>query len=472
MLPKEKKINLFFRWGIDFFRFRGYPKAMRKNTGNLMAVFLGILLLVVVILPLVIQLLQNEAKQSVKRQKSTIAFQLAEAAVAKGVAKLTETRKNFIDAGAGIPLSNYNEDREYEDIPGGKYKVKITSGSSPGTVCVTGKGMDSSSREVRAIAAEYTAGDPNAPAIIFNQGQTSGSAWMTAEWGSVKSYNNFIYFLEYAYPRVYVAGSLRDLDENPAPPNTDNAHYWTFQNDMGSPPVPDLAYYKQKAINSIVPSSSTTGEIRLSDGSPTVRNPPNSGYFQSSLNWGRSIYFDKYSWLPEGMGNMYEFRSSTSVIYLEYTDLTSCYFYIQRVFFDVEAIISPNGGESFFGTAVPYHVYGATIPENAPIEYQSPVPMLPGFPTGQGVWNTTFSGIYAQPNHCCYNLENIQLHGYYYGPGGSHNRSRQHGMAQFTSGGSFSGDSKVYFDPKVLDNVSWAKAPLHRISWKEISRSW
>jgi hypothetical protein len=436
-----------------------------------MAVFLGLLLLVVVVLPLVIQLLQNESKQSVKRQKSTVAFQMAEAAVAKGVAKLTETRKNFTDAIAGIPLSDYNDDRAFADIPGGKYKIKITSGSVPGNVFILGKGMDSSSSEIRSIVAEYSAGDPDSPALIFNQGQTSGSSWIIPEWGSLKSYNNLMYFVEYSYPRLKGAGYITGRDIDPTPPNTDNIHYWAYQPDLGSPPVPDLAYYKQKAMDSVVPSSSTTGEIRRTDGSPTFRNPPNSGYFQSLLNWGKSIYFDKKTGLPEGMGNFYEFRSSTSVIYLDYTDLTSSYFFIDRVFLDVEALIIPNGGYAITGSAVPYHVYGATIPESAPYEYQNTVPVW-GPTSGQSWWNSTFAGIYSQPNHCCYGIANLQVHGFFYGTGGSFNRTTFLGVAQFTTEGSFSADSKVYYDPTVLDNVSWAKAPIHLTSWKETSHSW
>lgn len=437
-----------------------------------MAVFLGILLLVVVILPLIIQLLQSESKQSVKRQKSTVAFQLAEAAVAKGVSKITETRQNFMDAIAGIPLSDYNDDREYTDVPGGKYKVRITSGSAPGTLCILGIGMDSSSRELRAIAAEYTGSDPDSPALIFNQAQWSGSTWIVPEWGSVKSYGNLFYFKEFSYPRLYGAGSINARDIDPSPPNTDNTHYWAYKTDMGSPPVPDLAYYKQKAMNSVVPSSSTTGEIRRADGSPVVRNPPNSGYFQNVLNIGQSIYFDKKSALPEAMGNYYEFRSSTSVIYLDYTYYCSSHFFIHRTFLEVEALIMPNGHYQMLGSTVPYHVFAATIPAAAPYQYQNTVAVWTGQTSGQTWWNSTFSGIYSQPNHCCYNIENPQVRGYFYAPGGSHGRSKFIGVAQFTTLGSFSGNCKVYYDPSVLENISWAKAPIHRISWKEASRSW
>lgn len=437
-----------------------------------MVVFLGILILVVVVLPLIIQLLQNESKQAVQRQRSTVAFQLAEAAVAKGVSKITETRKNYMDAIAGIPLSDYNDDREYTDVPGGKYKVKITSGSAPGTLCIVGKGMDDSSREVRVIAAEYSGNDPDAPAIIFNQGQFGGGGdEIIGEWGSVKSYNNLEYLKEYVFPRLYSAGSIEDRDGDPTSPNTDNVHYWAYQTDMGSPPVADLAYYKQKAMDSIVPSSSTTGEIRLVDGSPVVRNPPNSGYFLSSLNPGKNVYFDKQSALPEGWGNFYDYRSSTSVIYLDYVGGSS-YYHIREVFFDIEALVVPNVGLTIHGSSTPYHVFGATIPETAPFQYQSSVPIHVGFPSGQTVWSTTYQAIFSQPTHCCYGITNLQLHGYFYGRMPSVSRVKILGVAHFLTQGNFSNKCKVYFDPAVLENVAWAKVPIYQISWKETSHSW
>jgi hypothetical protein len=101
--------------------------------------------------------------------------------------------------------------------------------------------MDSSSREVRTIAAEYTGSDPDAPAINFNEAQNAVCNWITAEWGSIKSYNNFSYMEVFVFPRIYSAGSVSACDVDPTPPNTDNVHYWAYQPDMGSPPVPDLA---------------------------------------------------------------------------------------------------------------------------------------------------------------------------------------------------------------------------------------
>lgn len=446
---------------------------MREKKGNALAVFVGIVLLVLLFFPLLIQLLQTESKQSVRYQKSTIAFQLAEAALAKGVTKLGESRKNWTDASAGIPITGYNDDREFNDVSGGSYKVILASGSVPGTVRVIGKGRDHSSMEVRALEAEYSGVDPDAPALIGNKGHSFVNQGITAHWGSEKTYANSGYMTEFGYPRLYSAGGIHSRDMDPASPNTDSAHYWAFRTDMGSPPVPDLDYYKTKAQNSIVPSSSTTGEIRHPDGSPVARVPADSGFFQSSwaLQGGENIIIDKRDALPEGMGNMYEFRSSTSVIYFEMRDLDSCWLYIRRAFLEVEAVIAVGMWPGYIiNSTVPYHVYGATIPETAPLQYQGT--WTKGWPTGQAVWNSTFQGVYSQPNHCCYNITNLQIHGYLYTDGILQTSSKILGVWQTREGTLNGSNSVVYYDPKVLQNVVWSKAPLYRLSWKESKRSW
>lgn len=436
--------------------------------------FVGIVLLVLLFFPVLIQLLQTESKQSVNQQKSTIAFQLAEAALVKGVAKLGESRKNWTDALAGVPVTGYNDDREFMDVAGGSYKIVFSPGSTPGNILVIGKGKDHSSHEVRSVEAEYSGVDPDAPALIEDKGHSYINSWMTAHWGSVKSYNNSGYMVEYGYPRLYSAGNIRGRDTNPAPPNTDSFHYWAYKSDMGSPPVPDLAYYKQKAQNSVVPSSSTTGEIRHPDGSSVTRVPANSGFFQSlfALQGGEDIIIDKKAALLEGMGNLYEFRSSTSVLYFEMNDINSCYLEIRRAFLEVEAVFFVGTGiGGIWNSAVPFNVFGATIPVSAPYQYQGQ--WTAGGPTGQATWNSTFQGIYAQPNHCCYNITNLQIHAYVYGDGiGYASGVRILGVLQQHDILGANADSRIYYDPSVMKNVVWSKSPLYRVSWKESSRSW
>lgn len=444
---------------------------MRKNAGNALAVFVGILLLAVVFLPLVIRLLQIESAQTVSHQKSTVAFQLAEAAVAKGVAKLTETRANFINAATGIAVPRFDGATEFTDMAGGVYKVAFSPGSVPGNVLITGKGRDTSAKETRTIEAEYSGVDPDGPTLIFSHGLPNFNAWVSANWGSVKSYDRLNYFMDFPYPRLYAAGSVRDRDEDPAPPNSDNTHYWAYQKDMGSAPVPDLAYYKEKAKNSVVPSSSTTGAIRLANGAPVVRNPPNSGYFESALNVGNNIIIDKNALLPEGPGNLYEFRSSTSVIYFDIHSGQSCYPWIYRAFLEVEALIG-SGEVNLINSAVSFQVFGATIPDSAPAHYQGNKVWINGFPTAQTVWAATYAPAFAQPTHCCYSIPNLQVHGYVWSNGLGTGGAKMLGVVQSDTGGSWSSNTVVYYDPNVLRNIVWTGTPLYQYSWKETASAW
>lgn len=440
-----------------------------------MALFVGLLLVVMTFFPLVIQLLQSESKQSVNNLKSALAFQVAESAVVKGVAKLSENRSNWLNAAAGIPIDGYRDDRVYADLNGGSYKVAFSVGSTPGTVLVVGKGRDDSTKEVRVIEAEYA---PYAPdtALIFNKG-FNGSDGVTdfieAHWGAVRSYGNSNYPLGKAMPRLYSTGSTK-RDADPTLPNTNNVDNWSFQTDMGAAPFPDLAYYKTKAINSYVPLTTATGEIRQVAGfMPLVRNPFNSGYFQDSLNVGSSIIFDKQAALPEGLGNLYEYRSSTSVIYIEAGN-TSPWVTFQRAFFDVEAVIVAKGVIGLSNSAVPFKVFGATIPATAQGHYMGTTVWKAGFPTASSVWATDFAAAFALPNHCCYNISNVQIHGYFYSY--KHdwgNSSKVVGVVQSGSvSDMYRNGEQVYFDPAVLKNVVWATSPIYLLSWKETGRNW
>lgn len=449
-----------------------------------MVIFLGIIMLVLITLPLVIQLLQGEAKQSVNRQKATVAFQLAETAVAKGVAALTSNSKNLSDAFAGIPIAGYNDDTEYTDMQGGKYKIKMTPGNSTLSVLIVGKGADTSSREVKVVEAEYSALDPDASAVILNQGYVNNNNqrlpadFFSAHWGSVKSFNNMDYQPNVGYPRLYSAGRIGERDTDPVPPNTNNVDYWAYQTNMGSPPLPDLAYYKVRAQNSIFPNSTAKGEIKASTMGTPARNPANSGYFQSSLNLFQEITFDKLVGLPLGLGNYYEVRNSTSVLYFDSKLADGCSMRFGEVFLDVEAVILPFSGAQIDKSTVTYHVFMATIPASAPAEYQGTKFWGAGTKAqAQSFWINNFVNPYAQPNHCCYGIPNLKIHGYVF-MGTSLSRpwfnSNVLGVVQAQTDPNwvFFDSPSVYYDPEVYNKIKWSQAPLYRTSWKETKRSW
>lgn len=436
---------------------------MNNKSGSMLAGFVVILLLVMILFPVVVQLLQRDTNQSVNQRKATIAFQLAEAAVAKGVAKLTETRKNWTDAVSGVAIPRFRglDNEAFTDIPGGTYKVAFSTGSVPGTVRITGKGRDSSTKEVRVIEADYSGLDPDNVAIYYNNGQWTASNGSLAHWGSVKSYNNLAY--DGFYFRSFSAGSIRFVDTDPAPPNTDGKSYWAFKSDMGSPPMPDLVYYKDKAINSTISLSSPNGSIRRQDGLPPNQAFPNSGLFQAGLNPGQRLYIDKFTGVPEGLGNQYELRSPNSVLYFELNPNIAGFLDINRAYIDVEALITVNCCVTISGSAIPFNVIAATIPVNAPIEYQG----------NPAYWTANFSADYAKPNRCCHNITNLQIRGYYYNTGSmmATGIAKMQGVFQNTHGASYSGMT-VYYDPEIAKNIVYTKTPIYRLSWKESGGGW
>lgn len=456
---------------------------MRKNSGNTLVVFVGILLVAMIFFPFVTQLLRTEAGRSVSHQQSTVAFQLAETAVAKGVAKLSESRKNWTDALSCVPIPRFRgwDSEAFTDVSGGSYKVAFSTPTGiSGVVLVTGKGRDAASREVRVIVAGYSRVDPDVPALILNQGLSNVSPNIEVHWGSVKSYGDCYYSLTRSFPRLFSAG-LTTRDSNPALPNNNTVDNWSYQTDLGSPPFPDFGYYKDKAINSVVPSSSTKGEIRRSDGSSVVRNPPNSGYFQSSLNVGKNIFFDKFTALGEGIGNHYEFRSSTSVLYFEINSADASAVSINRAFLQVEAVIANAPYVSLNGSTTTFRVFGATIPAAAQRQYFGTKVWMAGYPTAGAVWVSTFVPVAGLPSRCCYNIPNVQVHGYFYSPKHTMGNAllsggRVVGVLQaggpVAGGGDFLGPSYVYFDPDKFNSIMWANGPLYRISWVESGHTW
>jgi len=65
---------------------------MKQNeSGQMLAIALGIVLLLLIIVPNLVKMVQTESRQTDKQRKSTIAFNIAETAVERGMWKLKES---------------------------------------------------------------------------------------------------------------------------------------------------------------------------------------------------------------------------------------------------------------------------------------------------------------------------------------------------------------------------------------------
>jgi hypothetical protein len=261
----------------------------------------------------------------------------------------------------------------------------------------------------------------------------------------VVSYNNITGgSLDY-YPRKYAKQGIeaRDTNDN-TPPNTDGQEWWSFQ-DLGDPPQIDLAYYKAKAKASQIPTDANGGMIRKATGSnAAVADPPGSGYFKASDNGAKIRFFGSY-----------DFRNSTSVIYVEGAGMD----FSGSSFLDVEGALAEGSIDFNAGSTV----YIATVPANAAEEYKKQKLEVPGYTyPGEGSADGT------------YTITDCGMHGFLYCGGTLTNSG---GGSTIVGAAKVIGDNTmntltVFYDPIVATNIKLSAAKLFQKSWAEIKGTW
>src|SRR5437773_3897344 len=113
--------------------------------GFVLPIVIAIMLVILVLLPALVSWIQQETKNTVKETKSTLAFNLAEAGVDRGMWKLKSSTSTFATAKAGTPISGYDFLTKYTDIDGGYYRIKFSTGPGTRDITVTAEGKDLSS---------------------------------------------------------------------------------------------------------------------------------------------------------------------------------------------------------------------------------------------------------------------------------------------------------------------------------------
>lgn len=195
---------------------------------------------------------QQESRVSVKHRKSTTAFHLAEAGVDRARWKLQESNDIWRDSGNGIPITFYNSDKAFDDIDGGEYAIKISS--HPSNIeqrIVEGAGRDSSTKEVRKIYAIMERVKLNSAVYAAGRVEVKGNAQV--HWGPIRSQDEIKLTAASAalgYPRMYSRDKIKEIDEDPAAPNTDNIQYWAYY-DVPPRPAIDFEAMKASAIANV-----------------------------------------------------------------------------------------------------------------------------------------------------------------------------------------------------------------------------
>src|SRR5258708_24066282 len=179
---------------------------MKKTSGQVSMGAIVLLVILAILIPAIVQYVQNESRWTLKEQRTTRAFELAESAVDRGFQQLIVSTSAWANIQAGTIPSGYNFNQTYSDLYGGQYQVRISSGPAAQQATLTGVGRDTSSNELRAIKAVYSNLGASNFAIIAGSYVNMNGGSTNIAWGAVTSYN-YIDATGHNYPRFYSTGN-------------------------------------------------------------------------------------------------------------------------------------------------------------------------------------------------------------------------------------------------------------------------
>lgn len=218
----------------------------------LVAVVLAMVALLIMV-PALVQWVRQEAKLSVKDRKSTTAFNLAQAAVDRGFWKAKSSTGTIAMALAGTPIAGYEFDVTYGDLPGGTYRVKLSSAPNK-SILIVGEGRDSANKETRAVSATFQNRTLYSP--LLATGDVSYKKGVSIFWGPIMSQGNIRLdntTAQWYFPQKYAKASVVGTGGNPRdttfplPPNTDNVEWWANYRYVPELPILDFVSLRSSA---------------------------------------------------------------------------------------------------------------------------------------------------------------------------------------------------------------------------------
>lgn len=288
----------------------------RNNEGFALAAVISIMLVLMILLPAMIRWIQQDTKMTVKDQKSTLAFNLAETGVDRGMWKVKSSTGTFSQAKAGTTITGYNFDTTYTDIPGGVYRIRITSGPASNQVTVTGEGKDLVTNERRAVKAIFT--NTTIPGAIISGGVITWANAFSAHWGPVMAHNNINItdanaaqdFFPRKLSRQVVQCTIGSYDRDTnglTPPNTDSQEWWS---DYNVPDMPVLDFTTLRASASATSTLNVYGCSKMTSGvvgaawwganKCNVGSANHNGLFHMQNTWNHSRARKNYCWYWDG----------------------------------------------------------------------------------------------------------------------------------------------------------------------------
>ncbi|MBL0058828.1 MAG: hypothetical protein IPP35_06910 [Elusimicrobia bacterium] len=130
-------------------------RGVRGVRGQLLVGAVLVLAVLMIFVPLLVQWAGQESRWTVKQQKSSVMFALADAAVDRGTWKLKSATSTYAAASVGTVLAGYNFDTVYTDIEGGTYRLRFSSGPSANQVTILAEARDNLTKQVRAVRGVF-----------------------------------------------------------------------------------------------------------------------------------------------------------------------------------------------------------------------------------------------------------------------------------------------------------------------------
>lgn len=193
---------------------------------------------------------QSIQKHSVDSRKSISAYEIANACVQKALWAINLNTDNWMNLAEGAQLAGYDGNTVFDDIPGGKYKVTITTGPDAEDRTITCYAKDASATpQFRGLKVVMTKA-PNQFGVVMGH-KIQFKKRTKAHWGPVYAYTDLDMKKKNRlfYPRLFSMGKIKHIDNKATLPNTDGKRWWSFNYTPGVPKWPqiDFEYYKALA---------------------------------------------------------------------------------------------------------------------------------------------------------------------------------------------------------------------------------
>lgn len=471
----------------------------KKNIrGSLVVVLVVGMALLLLLIPPLTQWLRKDAKDAVRYQHVLQSSNLAAAGLEKVEWRISGDASLSAALVSGTAPPGYSGDVEYSDIEGGVYKVDValSTGAHSTGYTLTVRAKENRTNLVKAVKATYVKPEFNVAAPVSYV--SASGVYADIHWSPIVGSNISAGAVLPDFPRLLSGSYITNIDTNPAAPNS-GVGWVSYDSNLANNQAPsvDFGYYKGKAVASRVPVATAGGAIQLfptrsdnvmfiPNGAPPVSNPPGSAYFPGSDNvLAKGVIGNdqvNLGFMNNGGGG-YVFQNSTSVIFVAGREINAETFVFMDTgtFLDVEALVvtGMNYAAFVYAAGAGGGVVVSSIPEGAPLEYASAA--------GLAVWNaggaSSMATAYAQPNHCCYTINNVNVHGLivtedllpnthagvFVGGVVSDGAGSHMGDVFGVSGRTYR--DSIYYEPAVMANLRTTNTPVRK-SWEEVSASW